>query len=162
MANQIPIPRYIWDSLEAAIQAESRRLVRDIAQTLGKPDGPLWNEVKKNSVSAYLVDLQEPTNEEFKCQAYTTNTLVQRPCGMPVIFGKKSCPEHCNTLHVKPDTSLPKYKVLHYEDDEGNLVKAYLRESDVLHVDTLEKIGTWNAESKTLSLFEKPKEPTKN
>lgn len=152
---QIPIPRYIWDSLEAAIQAESRRLVRDIAQSLGKPEVPLWNEVKKNIVSAYFVDLQEPTGEEFKCQAFDLQGLVQKPCCQPVIFGTKACPQHSHSLHLKPDTSLPKYRVLTYEDENGNQVKAYLRENDVLNADTLEKIGEWNSQTKTLSLFER-------
>lgn len=151
--QQIPIPRFIWDSLEAAITAESRRLVRDIAQSLGKPEAPLWAEVKKNMTSAYFVNLEEPTGEQFKCQAYDLNSLVQKPCCRPVIYGTKTCPEHINSLGGKPDTTLPKYKVLIYENEEGEKQKAYLREQDILNPDTLEKIGEWNLTTKTMHLF---------
>jgi hypothetical protein len=155
MQKQIAIPRYIWDSLEAAIQAESRRLVRDIAGSLGKPELELWNQVKDKKVSAYFVDLQDPTNEEFKCEAFDLEALVQRKCCRPVIFGTKACAAHTHTQHLKPDTTLPVYKAIKYEDSEGNFQKAYLKDRDVLHPDTLEKIGEWDSSIKKLLLFEK-------
>lgn len=153
-ATSIAIPRYIWDSLEAAIQAESRRLVRDIAQSLGQDDKALWNKVKAQKVSAYFVDMQDPTNEQFECEAFQLNAPVQRKCGRAVVYGTKACAEHSHTLHIKPDTTLPRYKVLKYENIEGIVEKAYLSESNaVLHYDTLEMIGEWLPVEKTIRLF---------
>ena len=155
MQKQIAIPKYLWDSLEAAITAESRRLVRDIANSLGKSEADLWNQVKNEKVSAYFVDLQDPTNEEFKCEAYDLAGLVQRKCCRPVVFGTKTCAEHSTTQHLKPDTTLPKFRIIQYEDREGVAHKAYLKDQDVLHPDTLEKIGEWDSATKQLKLFEK-------
>ena len=155
MQKQIAIPRFIWDSLEASIQAESRRLVRDIAQSLGKPEAELWNQVKNDKISAYFVDMEDPTNEKFQCEAYDLDGLVQRKCCRPVVFGTKACAHHTHTQHLKPDTSLPKFKTIKYENDEGTFQKAYLRDRDVLHPDTLEKIGEWDSAAKKLTLFTK-------
>ena len=64
--SQLPVPTFVWDSLMATMKAQSRRLVEDIAKTLGQEPGPLWKEISKQQFGVYLVDMNEPTNEIFQ------------------------------------------------------------------------------------------------
>ena len=158
MSQTVPVPKYIWESLESAIRAESRRLVRDIAKTLKKDEYNLWKEISKDTLNAYLVDLTEPTNESFQCKAYCLEGPVQKICKEPVLFGKDVCPHHCQSVLVKPSASLPKYRRLRYFDDaEGEEKEVYLDQAtnQVYDKQTLEKIGQWNTDTQGLLLFKK-------
>ena len=154
--TRFPVPSYLWISLEATLQAESRKLVKEIAATLGQNEPALWKEVSKEKLSAYLVDMMDPTDETLQCIGYTLDGIVQKPCTNPVIFGKKTCPHHTNTVIKKPDSSLPKYRRLKYFDEEESTDKTcYVNTStnDVVDCERLLRIGTWNPETQLLVLF---------
>jgi hypothetical protein len=158
MSQMIPIPKFVWESLESAIRAESRRLVREIANTLKKDESALWKEVSKDKITAYCVDLQDPTTESFQCKAYSLEGPVQKPCGQPVIFGKSYCPHHCQSLLTRPSSALPKLRRLRYFDEElDDEREVYLDQAtnEVYDKETMEKIGQWLTESKSLLLFQK-------
>lgn len=152
--NKLPIQNYIWESLEAALKAESRRLIRDIAKTLGKDEGELARHIGNPSFSAYFVDMTEPTNEVFQCNAYNLDGPIQRPCRKPVLYGQTKCPEHIHH-HPKPSSHLPLYRLLHYydEDDESKTVYLNPATNEVFDKTTLQQIGDWNSENQTLRLF---------
>ena len=84
--TRFPVPSYLWISLEATLQAESRKLVKEIAATLGQNEAALWKEVSKEKLSAYLVDMMDPTDESLQCIGFTLDGIVQKPCTNPVIF----------------------------------------------------------------------------
>lgn len=159
MANElpkIPIPNYIWESLEAALRAESRRLVRDIAKTLGKDETELMRHVNTETISAYLVDLTDPTNEKFECTAYRLSGPVQKPCRNPVVFGTTKCLEHAHRS-PKPSASLPRYRLLKYYDEEkSEEFHVYLNPAtnEVFDRSSLKRLGLWNPETQGLLLYE--------
>lgn len=153
--KKIPIQNYIWESLEAALKAESRRLIRDIAKTLGKDEVELARHIGNPSFSAYFVDMNEPTNERFQCNAYNLDGPVQQPCRKPVVYGETKCPEHCHH-HPKPSSQLPVYRNLTYYDEDSSETKyLYLNPAtnEVYDKVSLQQIGVWNAETQTLRLF---------
>lgn len=153
--ERLPVPRVIWESLEISLMAESRRLVNDIAKTLGKEESELWKEISKTPISAYLVDITEPTDETFTCRAYCLSGPIQRPCHKPVLFGKTVCPEHAAAPLMKPSSSLPKFRRVQYYDEELSETKeCYLNPStnEIYDKDTLTKIGVWNTELQELTL----------
>ena len=150
---RFPIPSYIWISLEAALKVESRKLVKEISQTLGQNDTALWKEVNKETFSAYLVDMTDPTNESLQCIGFTLDGIVQKPCTNPVIFGKKTCPHHTNTVIKKPDSSLPKYRRLKYFDEEEKLCYVNTSTNEVVDCETLRRMGEWNPETHALTLL---------
>ena len=156
-SSQLPVPTFIWDSLMATIKAQSRRLTEDIAKTLGQEPGPLWKEISKQQFGVYLVDMNEPTNEIFQCQSYCHCGLIEKPCKKPVIFGTKFCGEHLPKPQLRPTITLQKLRLLKYYDEEsGDTKQAYLNPAtnEVFSTETLELLGEWNHEEKTLRLFE--------
>jgi hypothetical protein len=152
--TRFSVPSYLWISLEATLQAESRKLVKEIAATLGQNEAVLWKEVSKEKLSAYLIDMTDPTNETQQCIGYTLESIVQKPCTNPVIFGKKTCPYHVNTIIKKPDSSLPKYRRLKYFDEEEKVCYVNSSTNDVVDCETLLQIGRWNPETQSLTVFE--------
>ena len=155
--SQLPVPSFIWDSLMATMKAQSRRLVDDIAKTLGQEPGPLWKEVSKQQFGVYLVDMNEPTNEVFQCQSYCVCGQVERPCKKPVVFGKKYCSEHLQKPQIRPTITLQKLRLIKYYDEEtGDVKLVYLNPAtnEVFSTETLDLVGEWNHEEKTLALFE--------
>ena len=151
--TRFAIPSYIWISLEAALNVEARKLVKDISQTLGQNDTALWKEVSKETFSAYLVDMTDPTDETLQCIGYDLTGEVQTPCKHPVIFGKPTCPQHSNSEIKKPDTSLPKYRRLKYFDEEENVCYINTSTNEVIDCETLRRIGEWNPETQVLTLL---------
>jgi len=152
-----PIPNFLWQSLEATLKHEARRLVRDISTTLKTNEAELWKQVNKDVFSAYLVDMSEPTNEQFECCSYEAVGNIYKPCRKPVIYGQKVCPEHKNCCLTKPPSNLPRYKILcYYDEDTEDVRRLYLNPAtnEVVSPETLRRIGTWDTEEKTLTLFE--------
>lgn len=152
--KKIPIQNYIWESLEAALKAESRRLIRDIAKSLGKDEGELARYIGNPTISAYFVDMNEPTSECFQCNAYDINGPIQKPCRKPVIFGTSKCTLHSYSAQ-KPSSNLPKFRILNYYDEDDNLKQVYLNPAtnEVYEKETLRQIGAWNTQTQTLTLF---------
>lgn len=156
--SELPVPTFIWDSLMATMKAQSRRLVDDIAKTLGQDPVPLWKEISKQQFGIYTVDLTEPTNETFQCQSYYHCGKIEKPCKRPVIFGKKFCGEHCSNPQIRPTITLQKLRLLKYfDDDEGETKQLYVNPAtnEVLSMETLEVVGEWIHEEKQLHIFEK-------
>lgn len=154
-AKRFPIQSYIWESLEATLKAESRRLIRDIAKTLGKDEGELARHIGAPTISAYFVDMTEPTNEQFECTAYCLRGPVQKPCRRPVLYGTTKCASHSNHPQ-RPSSSLPVYRnVKYYDEDESEEKMVYLNPAtnQILDKHSLQQIGTWNPETKMLQLF---------
>jgi hypothetical protein len=150
---RFPIPSYIWISLEAALKVESRKLVKEISQTLGQNDMALWKEVSKETFSAYLVDMTDPTNESLQCIGYDLTGEIQKPCTHPVIYGKNTCPHHNNSEIKKPDSALPKYRRLKYFDEEEKLCYVNTSTNEVVDCETLRRMGEWNPETNALTLL---------
>ncbi len=153
--KRLPIQSYIWESLEATLKAESRRLIRDIAKTLGKDEGELARHIGTPNFSAYFVDMTEPTNERFECTAYSLKGPVQKPCRRPVIFGTTKCAAHSHSQQ-RPSAALPVYRLLkYYDEDESEEKQVYLNPAtnQILDRDTLKHIGLWDSERKILTLF---------
>lgn len=153
--KRLPIQSYIWESLEATLKAESRRLIRDIAKTLGKDEGELARHIGTQNFSAYFVDMTEPTGEKFECTSYLLKGPIQKPCRRPVVFGTTKCPLHSH-IHERPSSSLPLYRMLkYYDEDESEEKYVYLNAAtnEILNKDSLRQVGSWNPESKTLTLF---------
>jgi hypothetical protein len=153
--KRFPIQSYIWESLEATLKAESRRLIRDIAKTLGKDETELIHHIGTPNISAYFVDMTEPTGERFECTSYSLKGPIQRPCRRPVIYGTTKCAAHTH-IHQRPSSSLPIYRNLKYYDEDDSEEKiVYLNPAtnDILDKDTLKTIGTWNPEKMIVTVF---------
>ena len=101
MNNSIPIPKPLWDALENVLMVKSRELIKDIAKTLNQPDKPLLEAFKSKKQSFHLLDIPDPTNQNFQCEAFVCNSAVAHRCMKPVLFGQKVCPLH--EYYTKPN-----------------------------------------------------------
>jgi len=150
--SKYPIPDIIYHSLRQAILAEAKRLVKDIAKTLGKPEAPLWKEVSKETANFFLIEQPDPTNDTYECRAYEIQEGLYKVCRRPVIYGTCLCPTHAPEVIKKPPANLP---ILQKVYSDGTL-KAYINPAtnEVHDPQTLEKIeGQWNPSEKRLILF---------
>lgn len=98
--HSTPFPKPLWDALENVFSVKSRELIKDIAKTLNQSEKPLLEAFKTNKHQFYLVDLSEPTDEKFQCEALLCSSAVAHRCRKPVLFGQKFCPQH--EFHTNP------------------------------------------------------------
>ena len=149
--NQFPIPFLIFQSLQASLLAESKKLTKDIATTLNKPEGPLWKEIQKEIQSVYLIEQEEPTYEEFMCKGYHIKNGIWTLCRDPVIYGSHFCPRHFSNPCEHPPANLPIYKKIQLEDEKFGYIN---EKNEVLHCETLEKIGIWIPKKNYIKIFQ--------
>ena len=102
--NSIPVRKLFWEELELALETQTHRLVRDIANVLGQPPDPLLKALRDERVSAYLYD--EPADQdidlsEMRCKELTlkANGAFVATCGHPVVWsshpgGRRVCFQH--------------------------------------------------------------------
>lgn len=89
-----PIPKPLWDALENVLMVKSKELIKDIAQTLNQPEKPLLDAFKAKKHNFHLLEIEDPTEQEFQCQALVCTSAVAHRCRKPVLLGQLICPEH--------------------------------------------------------------------
>ncbi len=92
--NSIPIPKPLWDALENVLMVKSKELIKDIAKTLNQSEKPLLEAFKAKKQSFHLLDLTDPTEEVFQCEAVLSQSAVAYRCRKPVLYGQHFCPAH--------------------------------------------------------------------
>lgn len=113
----LPVNRILWESLESVLLAQSKELMREIAKTLKQPEKPLLDAFKKEIKNMYLVDLSEPTEEKFLCEALLSETEVAQRCRKPVVYGEKFCPCHTNWSLSPTFSRIPSLRRVKVEED---------------------------------------------
>lgn len=129
MEQSYPIPKPLWDALENVLLAKSRELIKDIARSLNQSEKPLLDAFKAKKHTFHLLDITEPTDEKFQCEALLYDQAVAHRCRKPVILGQHHCPEH--EFYTAPAV-LSKPHVTRVKTSEGQ----------VYFVDTLQNVYT--------------------
>ena len=105
-AKSYPIPKPLWDAVENVLMVKSKELIKDIAKSLHQSEKPLWEAFKAKKHTFHLLDMEDPTDNKFECEALLCSSAVAHRCRKPVLFGRKVCPEHEFTkkpvLETKP------------------------------------------------------------
>lgn len=114
----LPVNRILWESLESVLLAQSKELMRDIAKTLKQPEKPLMDAFKKEIKNVFLVDLSEPTDEKFLCEALLADTEVAQRCRKVVVYGEKFCPLHTHWVMPPALTRIPSLRRLKTSDGD--------------------------------------------
>lgn len=99
-ATSYPVPKPLWDAFENVLAVKSKCLIKDIAKTLNQPEKPLLEAFKARKHTFHLVDMNDPTDDKFECEAVVSQHAVAHRCRKPVLFGKTRCPEH--EFHINP------------------------------------------------------------
>lgn len=95
-----PVPKPLWDALENVLMVKSKELIKDIAKSLNRSEKPLLEAFKAKKHNFHLVDLSDPTDEKFQCEALLCTSAVAHRCRKAVLFGQRMCPEH--EFHTQP------------------------------------------------------------
>lgn len=103
-----PVSKVLWDALESALSAKAKDLAREIAKTLHQDEKKLLSALKEKKNDLYLIDVSDPTDQRFECEALVRTTAVAHRCRKPVQFGEKYCPCHSfwsmsEVLKTKPN-----------------------------------------------------------
>jgi hypothetical protein len=99
-----PVSKPLWESLEAVMMAHAKKLAKDVAKQLRQPEQPLLQAIQKERIPLYLVEMTDPTDEEFYCKAMDTTKSIAHICRKPVLYGSLYCPEH--SVHPQKGSSL--------------------------------------------------------
>jgi len=159
--NSIPVRKLFWEELELALETQTHRLVRDIANVLGQPADPLLKALKDDRVGVYLYD--EPADQdielsEMRCKELTVicGGNFVATCNNPVIWSpnpqlRRVCIHHAVQTAPLDTAGLPHVlscnigKMTYYVsvengsvfDEEGTLVGRYVDDVvQLFHVDT--------------------------
>lgn len=153
----LPIPRIYWDTLQASLATEVKRLAKDIAATLRQPEQPLLKALQ-GTVGAYLFEEEAHTLvdlAEMRCKTMvrsSENQSVLMQCGQPILLGKGGvCPAH---LHVEKEPT-PTF-ITHLKIVKDRVGETYWVDSDhcLRRKGDLKCIGRYDPEKKTCILIE--------
>lgn len=90
----IPVPKQLWDSLEAALNAKARELITDIAVVLRQDKKTLLLAYKAKKKDLYLFETVDPTEDRCECLALISVHEIHTRCRKPVLYGTQRCPQH--------------------------------------------------------------------
>jgi len=146
------VPRLLWESLEAVLLAQGKRLVKDMAKTLDVNEKELLKKVfpTKDSIKVTLHDTQ---TSSLQCQAFIQDGVIVRHCDHPVLLGSEFCGSHkTNRSTVTDSESAIQYIKLRDSPDRPSL---WVRLPDNYVVDSTGQIrGQYSRERESLQLFQ--------
>jgi len=145
----LPVNRILWESLESVLLAQSKELMRDIAKTLKQPEKPLLEAFKKEIKNVFLVELSDPTDEKFLCEALLLDTEVAQRCRKAVVYGEKFCPLHTHWCAPSALTRIPSLRRIKTSDGD---VYFLCELTQTVYSQTYERVGFF--EKNEIKLFE--------
>lgn len=105
----LPIPRIYWDLLQTSLHAEVKRLAKDVARCLHKPEQPLLKAIQDDTLGAYLfeeADAELLDIQTMRCSHLVPsqeNLSVLCKCNQPILLGKgTACPAHLQKENKEP------------------------------------------------------------
>ena len=140
--QQIPMPKIYYEALQGALEAQVKRLARDISQVLKQPEVPFLKHLAKEKLGVYLFEEEGSEYAEIqsmRCPEYVPhfeNPAVLVRCNEPILIGshsKKACPFHCAHPAPKPVETLNHYRLvnegadLYWVDAENTLYSLDLK-----------------------------------
>ncbi len=152
-----PIPKLYWDAFQSTVQAQTKRLAKEIAASLRQPENPLLRALQADKVSVYLfeeegseyVDIQSLRCSELRRNPDSPSVL--EPCGQPVVIGQgKKCPHHLQTKKLPVLPSLQKLRIIR---DSDTATKYWLTEENLLLTSEMVPVGRYNPETRRVFVF---------
>jgi hypothetical protein len=152
---QFKVPRLLWESMEAVLQAQGKKYVREIAKTLEVDPRELIRQVfNKDTVPVILHDT---TTTTLECSAYiqergAAKQTMARLCRRPVQLGSEFCSHHilCRPTVVTEEATVTVRRL----QDDPTRPTLWVHE-DGRAVDVAGKTaGFYDTETGSLTLFE--------
>ena len=115
-----PVPSIIWSSLEDVLSTNMRLFAKDIAKTLGQPEGPLLKALNAQTIRPHLLEAEGHEIDAccgVICVKPETPYFLQ-PCGQPIVWTSttRRCMEHLAYKAPIVPSSLPVLRRLEYAE----------------------------------------------
>ena len=138
-----PIPAILWSSLEDVLSTNMRLFAKDIAKTLGQPEGPLLQALQAEKIRPYIFEASEEKEIDMCCSVICIKPeapLFLQPCGNPIVWTSttKRCMEHLAYKPPTPPSSLLVLKRLEYRIDDRPL---YVSEDSKVYTVDYTQVG---------------------
>jgi len=96
-----PIPKLLWESLDAVLFSKGIQLAREIAVELNVPVQPLLQTLKAQEKNKFVLLPDEETTK-YQCQALHQYGLTWLRCRCPVLgSAPRLCSSHCSEKYLK-------------------------------------------------------------
>ena len=155
----IHVNRMFLEAIEMALNGPMRRLAKDVAAVLGKPEDTLLKSLQDNKVSLRVFDeIYDTDMEEIRCKHYIPyNEHFFVCCNEPVVWLSTPHTPRDRCLHhiasKQPPISLPKITIMSVDDtkyfvdveaesvynDEGAVIGTY--KDDTITIFHIEPAG---------------------
>jgi hypothetical protein len=102
MAQEYPIPRCLWESLDAVLYSKGVSLAKDIAKELKVPVQPLLGLLNKEEGAKFVIAPDDSSNT-YQCQATIQNGTTLMRCRSATLgLVAKFCVSHERSLNDVP------------------------------------------------------------
>ena len=140
------IPKSLFDSLQASLNQEAKRICRDAAKILKIPEKEIQDKILKKMPK---VTIYEDKDRPYSCPVFNENMLIER-CRKPCLLGTGRClihqasiiPEHTTQkilTRIQPTADIS--EPLGCDESDGTL---YDRSSAVVGVYINNRITLYN------------------
>lgn len=146
----VPIPAILWSSIEDVLGTNMRMFAKDIAKTLGRPEGPLLQAIQAKKISPYILEESAEKEIDLRCQVLCVKPeapFFVQPCCHPIAWNSttKRCIEHLSGKSPSVPHSLPVLRRLEHSQP------LYVSEDSTVYSADNVPVGRYSA--KTLTLF---------
>lgn len=157
----VPVPSILWSSLEDVLSTNMRLFAKEIAKSLGQPEGPLLHALNATKIRPYIVESNETSEIDMCCGVFCVKPEAPyflQQCGHPIAWTSdtRRCMEHLSHKSSAPPTSLPILQRLEYKVDEQTL---YVSEDSTVY--TAENVAVGQFVDGILILFRIDEEAVK-
>jgi hypothetical protein len=98
-----PVPSILWDAFTDVMEANTLRLAKEIAQSLGVSHLPLVTAIRAKKTQPYVVEFSSDERDiDLRCDHVCQKGHRIEVCAQPILWidpTSKRCPEH---LYSKP------------------------------------------------------------
>jgi hypothetical protein len=92
-STDIKVPRLLWESLQAVLEAQGKKYVREMAKALEVDPRDLVKKVFDGKDGVRVI-LHDTATDSLECAAYVQDKAVTRMCRRPVQLGSEFCSHH--------------------------------------------------------------------
>jgi len=128
------------------------RLAKDIATTLRRPEAPLLQALKQETIRPYIFEADDDTEIDMRCDALCLRPDTPKfyqPCGKAILWGGGlRCAEHAYSSKCAAQT-LPKLRRL-----KGQKEPYFVSEDDTVYNAEYSPVGRYNRSNGRLLLFQ--------
>jgi hypothetical protein len=98
-----PVPSILWDAFTDVMEANTLRLAKEIAQSLGVSHLPLMTAIRAKKTQPYVVEFSSDERDiDLRCDHVCQKGHRIEVCAQPILWidpTSKRCPQH---LYSKP------------------------------------------------------------